>query len=119
MVRFFRFDWNLHLSLAGASGEVIIDAVGDRSSALQLKNIQNGKYHRVFNYYNSENRLEELENRTTIVWPGNTKTAPIGRPKCGFAGELCSTSLNKRCNLLTENFYCNFLGQDPERRSSI
>ena len=87
--------------LAGASGQVVIDTVGDRSSALQLKNIKNGKYHRVFNYYNSENRLEELMNKTSILWPGNTKTAPIGRPKCGFASELCSTSRKRRCNLLT------------------
>lgn len=65
-----------------------IDSVGDRTSALQLKNIQGRKYHRVFNYYNTYNRLELL-NETVIVWPGKTKIAPVGRPECGWDSEFC------------------------------
>ncbi|XP_065051020.1 atrial natriuretic peptide receptor 1-like [Rhopilema esculentum] len=72
----------------GASGLVIIDSVGDRAAALQLKNIQKGKYRRVFNYFNSEQKLQVL-NETQIIWPGNTLSAPLGRPECGFGGELC------------------------------
>ncbi len=67
---------------------MVIDAAGDRSSALQLQNAQNGKYLRVFNYYTSDSRLEII-NSTVIVWPGGTKTAPLGRPPCGFDRELC------------------------------
>lgn len=77
---------------------MVIDGVGDRTSALQLKNVQNGRYHRVFNYYNEGNRLELL-NETTIIWPGNTKTAPVGRPKCGFDNELCPTATNTQRKL--------------------
>ena len=74
--------------LIGASGLVVIDSVGDRAAALQLKNIQKGKYRRVFNYFNSEQKLQPL-NETQIIWPGNTLSAPLGRPECGFDGELC------------------------------
>ena len=80
---------------------MVIDGVGDRTSALQLKNVQNGRYHRVFNYYNEGNRLELL-NETTITWPGNTQTAPVGRPKCGFDNELCPTATDKQRKV---NFY--------------
>ena len=82
---------------------VDIDPVGDRSSALQLKNIKDGKYHRVFNYYNTYNRLELL-NETVIVWPGGTETAPIGRPKCGFDNEFCPTDAEKDRKFLLLRF---------------
>ena len=85
--------------LSGKSGIVSIDSDGDRSSALQLKNIKKGKYHRVFNYYNTYNRLELL-NETVIVWPGNSKTAPVGRPKCGFDNEFCSSTADEEGELL-------------------
>ena len=75
--------------ILGASGEVLIDQYGDRSSALQFKNIRNGRYYRVFNYFSVERRLVLL-NETVIVWPGNTTLAPLGRPVCGFLGEFCS-----------------------------
>lgn len=80
----------IHISacISGVSGKVIIDQYGDRTSALQFKNLQNGNYRRVFNFYSIEKRLELL-NETEIVWPGNVTTAPIGRPKCGFNGEFC------------------------------
>ena len=67
---------------------VVIDQVGDRKSALQLKNVQKGKYFRVFNYYTSTTDLKII-NTTVIIWPGGGKTAPIGRPSCGFDNELC------------------------------
>ena len=60
----------------------------------------------MFNYYNEGNRLELL-NETTIIWPGNTKTAPVGRPKCGFDNELCPTTTDKqrKFNFLSLCFY--------------
>ena len=57
-------------------------------SALQLKNVQNGKYIRVANFFSSKDQLEMLGG--TITWPGGTKQVPLGRPKCGFDGELCA-----------------------------
>ena len=26
----------------------------------------------------------------TIIWPGGTQKVPLGRPECGFDGELCA-----------------------------
>eukprot|EP00794_Sanderia_malayensis_P016937 gene16937-18644_t len=78
----------LNASFTGKSGKVVIDSVGDRSSALQLQNVQNGQYMRVMNYYTNEGRLVMI-NETVIVWPGKTTTAPLGRPRCGFDNELC------------------------------
>ena len=66
---------------------------------MQLKNVRNGRYHRVFNYYNTDNRLELL-NETVIVWPGNTQTAPIGRPECGFDWEFCPSVADNISKLL-------------------
>lgn len=91
-----------HLWDSGKSGRVFIDSVGDRSCALQLKNAKGGKYHRVFNYYNTYNILELL-NETVIVWPGGTQTAPIGRPKCGFDNEFCSSTTDAKGEIL----FCN------------
>lgn len=88
-----------NISILGASGRVVIDNNGDRSSALQFKNIQNGRYHRVFNYFSVEQQLVLL-NETVIIWPGNTKQAPLGRPYCGFLGEFCVKSVetdSKKC----------------------
>ena len=91
---------------AGASGRVVIDQYGDRSSALQFKNIQNGRYHRVFNYFSLEKKLQLL-NETVLLWPGNTNKAPLGRPYCGFQGELCIKKIesDSKC-LLTFIFIC-------------
>ena len=77
-----------NIYLLGASGAVQIDSSGDRMSALQLKNVQNGKYIRVANFFSSKDQLEMLGG--TITWPGGTKQVPLGRPKCGFDGELCA-----------------------------
>ena len=92
----------------GASGRVVIDHNGDRTSALQFKNIQNGRYHRVFNYFNVEKRLVLL-NETVIIWPGGTNQVPLGRPVCGFLGELCITTTGADRKTFSLNFFKTFL----------
>lgn len=77
----------LNYTFQGASGNVTIDQVGDRASALVLKNIQNGKYKRTANFFVSRNYLQVLN--TTVIWPGKTTAIPIGRPTCGFNREFC------------------------------
>ena len=61
--------------------------VGDRASALQLKNIKGSMYTRVANYFVDSANLELLN--TTINWPGGTTVAPVGQPSCGFDNEFC------------------------------
>ena len=73
---------------AGASGTVHIDQVGDRASALQLQNVQKGRYKRTANFFVTTNYLQML-NTSTVIWPGKTTAVPIGRPDCGFNNEFC------------------------------
>ncbi|XP_065649694.1 atrial natriuretic peptide receptor 2 isoform X2 [Hydra vulgaris] len=81
----------LNTRFKGASGDVIINDVGDRKSALQIRNINNGGYERVANYYSSSDHLEILQDKV-IIWPGKVTTVPLGRPKCGFDKEFCAST---------------------------
>ena len=78
----------LSLSFSGASGKVSIDHVGDRQSALVVKNVQNGRYKRTANFFTGSNLLKVL-NDTVVIWPGKTTDVPVGRPECGFLREFC------------------------------
>lgn len=74
--------------ISGASGKVSIDHVGDRHSALVVKNVQNGRYKRTANFFTGRNLLRVL-NDTVVIWPGKTTKVPVGRPECGFNQEFC------------------------------
>ena len=76
-------------SRAGVSGLVFIDENGDRAITLQMKNFQNGRMVRVANYFRHSEELEFIN--ATTLWPGGSVVAPLGRPKCGFNREFCSS----------------------------
>lgn len=61
--------------------------VGDRASALQVRNVKDSKYYRVANFFVDSSKLEVLN--TTVNWPGKTTVIPLGRPACGFNSEFC------------------------------
>lgn len=77
----------LNMTFEGESGRVVIDMVGDRASALQVRNVKDSKYYRVANFFVDSSKLEVLN--TTVNWPGKTTVIPLGRPACGFNSEFC------------------------------
>ncbi|XP_044174474.1 atrial natriuretic peptide receptor 1-like [Acropora millepora] len=75
-------------SFEGISGYIYIDSHGDRSLSLQLKNFQNGKMLSIASFFMETGKLQFGSN-VTLLWPGGSTVAPLGRPECGFNMELC------------------------------
>ncbi|KAH8381881.1 hypothetical protein KR009_000760 [Drosophila setifemur] len=78
--------WNR--SFTGITGNVTIDANGDRLSAYSLldMNPNTGRFEIVAHFLH--NRLE-FEANKEIHWAGDREDAPPDRPSCGFDGALC------------------------------
>ena len=70
---------------AGASGPVGIDKNGDRVASYKLQSVVGMRKERVANFFGTT--LEMLNK--TFLWLGGAKTAPLGRPVCGFDNEFC------------------------------
>lgn len=75
-------------SFEGISGSIYIDEKGDRSLTLQIKNFQNGKMPSIASYFTKSGKLE-FTSDVIPIWPGGSASHPLGRPECGFNGELC------------------------------
>ncbi|XP_037711183.1 atrial natriuretic peptide receptor 1 isoform X1 [Drosophila subpulchrella] len=78
--------WNR--SFTGITGNVTIDANGDRLSAYSLldMNPATGRFEIVAHFLH--NRLE-FEANKEIHWAGEREEAPPDRPTCGYDGALC------------------------------
>ncbi|XP_016969279.1 atrial natriuretic peptide receptor 1 isoform X3 [Drosophila rhopaloa] len=78
--------WNR--SFTGITGNVTIDANGDRLSAYSLldMNPTTGRFEIVAHFLH--NRLE-FEANKEIHWAGDREEAPPDRPSCGYDGALC------------------------------
>ncbi|XP_034660626.1 atrial natriuretic peptide receptor 1 [Drosophila subobscura] len=78
--------WNR--SFTGITGNVTIDANGDRLSAYSLldMNPNTGRFEIVAHFLH--NRLE-FESNKEIHWAGDREEAPSDRPSCGYDGALC------------------------------
>ncbi|KAH8271442.1 hypothetical protein KR018_010761, partial [Drosophila ironensis] len=78
--------WNR--SFTGITGNVTIDANGDRLSAYSLldMNPKTGHFEIVAHFLH--NRLE-FEANKVIHWAGDREEAPPDRPDCGYDGSLC------------------------------
>ncbi|KAH8346975.1 hypothetical protein KR059_003637 [Drosophila kikkawai] len=78
--------WNR--SFTGITGNVTIDANGDRLSAYSLldMNPTTGRFEIVAHFLH--NRLE-FEANKDIHWAGDREEAPPDRPSCGYDGALC------------------------------
>lgn len=74
------------------SGDVHINANGDRYPILVLDNLQRKsqdfEFVRIVEYdgFHKKTRIMGLN---SIVWPGGGSVAPRSVPVCGFRGELC------------------------------
>lgn len=90
--RLARLMWNR--SFRGITGNVTIDANGDRISDYSLfdMNPETGYFELVANYYH-DNGLQYIEGRS-IHWAGDREFPPLDKPICGFDNSLCpDTSL--------------------------
>ncbi|XP_061389201.1 atrial natriuretic peptide receptor 1, partial [Musca vetustissima] len=78
--------WNR--SFMGITGNVTIDANGDRISAYSLldMNPTTGRFEIVAHF--QHNKLEYVPGKT-IHWAGNRLDPPLDRPVCGYDGSLC------------------------------
>lgn len=78
--------WNR--SFTGITGNVTIDANGDRISAYSLldMNPTTGRFEIVAHF--QHNKLEYVPGKT-IHWAGNRSEPPLDRPVCGYDGSLC------------------------------
>uniref|UniRef100_A0A8D8KW69 Guanylate cyclase n=2 Tax=Culex pipiens TaxID=7175 RepID=A0A8D8KW69_CULPI len=76
-------------SFKGITGNVTIDANGDRLSDYSLLDLNpnTGMFEIVANYFH-DGGLHFVEGKT-IHWSGGRLTAPPDRPTCGFDGSLC------------------------------
>ena len=59
-----------------------------------MKNFNNGKMPCVANYFRQTGKLKYRD--VTLVWPGGSLKAPLGRPECGFNNELCPAPGKKK-----------------------
>ncbi|XP_070536363.1 atrial natriuretic peptide receptor 1-like isoform X2 [Ptychodera flava] len=64
----------------GIAGDVSIDENGDTYLNFMLRNVQNGTYVKVAEYYYSQDTYQNIGN--TIVWPSGRTTPPSDRPAC-------------------------------------
>ncbi|KAK3753336.1 hypothetical protein QZH41_015271 [Actinostola sp. cb2023] len=78
----FGFDFH------GKSGHVQIDDHGDRVTSYQLEIGKNGAFDTFATFF-GPTKTYQFKNSTTIIWPGGSTVAPLGRPVCGFDMEYC------------------------------
>ncbi|XP_014371532.2 atrial natriuretic peptide receptor 1 isoform X2 [Papilio machaon] len=80
--------WNR--TFQGITGEVIIDANGDRVASYSLldMNPNTSKFEVVATYIAANSSLQFIANRP-IHWAGGRTTPPPDTPECGFDGSLC------------------------------
>ena len=65
-----------------------------------LKNVKNGAFHNVYNYWGDRSEMESLN--VSILWPGGGSSPPLGRPVCGFDNEFCPEAAKG----IKKNIYC-------------
>ncbi|CAB3233285.1 unnamed protein product [Arctia plantaginis] len=80
--------WNR--TFQGITGEVIIDANGDRVASYSLLDMNpvTSKFEVVATYVAANSSLQFIEGRP-IHWAGGRTTPPPDTPQCGFDGSLC------------------------------
>ncbi|XP_014672788.1 PREDICTED: atrial natriuretic peptide receptor 1-like [Priapulus caudatus] len=77
--------WNR--TFTGITGEVVIDANGDRASDYSLLDMHpvTGEWHVAYNYYGARKEFEPTE--YAIHWPAGRTDPPPDEPECGFRGD--------------------------------
>ncbi|KAL3836855.1 hypothetical protein ACJMK2_022266 [Sinanodonta woodiana] len=78
----------INTSFSGMTGKVIIDTNGTRKANYHLHNIQNSHYVTIAVSNGSMGGMSHYHG-ADIVWPGGKLITPLGRPVCGWKGEMC------------------------------
>uniref|UniRef100_A0ABM0M6S0 Guanylate cyclase n=1 Tax=Saccoglossus kowalevskii TaxID=10224 RepID=A0ABM0M6S0_SACKO len=72
-------------NFTGLYGEAYIDHHGDRSLNYMLRNVQNGSYIHVADYFVSDGVYRDVSH--SVVWPGSSQSPPQDRPSC--SADIC------------------------------
>lgn len=76
--------------ISGVSGDVAINAKGNRVPVFVFSNRQGGNWVPIVEIDQTKPQNESVKIFTlSVVWPGGTTAVPLNEPKCGFHGEKC------------------------------
>ncbi|XP_070568265.1 atrial natriuretic peptide receptor 1-like isoform X2 [Ptychodera flava] len=75
-------------SFEGISGLIKIDAQGDRDPDYALQDFKGHEFEDFADYHSYDNSFT-IRDGFSVIWPGNSTTAPKDHPLCGWDGELC------------------------------
>ena len=76
--------------ISGVSGDVAINAQGNRIPVFAFSNRQGGSWVPIVEIDQTKPQNESVKIFTlSVVWPGGTTAVPLDEPKCGFHGEKC------------------------------
>ncbi|XP_052805172.1 atrial natriuretic peptide receptor 1-like isoform X4 [Mya arenaria] len=87
-------------SFQGITGEVRINVNGTRNANFTMHNVFMGTYRPVAHGNTSRGGLY-FDEDAMIYWHGGSTTPPLGRPVCGWNGELCYEEEDKYTVVLT------------------
>ncbi|XP_068741213.1 atrial natriuretic peptide receptor 1-like isoform X3 [Montipora capricornis] len=77
----------------GVSGDVAINALGNRVPVFVLTNRQNGQWKTIVEIDQTKPKSESVKRyNVSTVWPGGGTLVPLDEPTCGFRGEKCVTA---------------------------
>lgn len=85
-----------NLTFKGLTGNIVINAVGDRSPDYIIQSYQNGRSIPILKWSASERQLykvfkpEDQDDWSGLYWFSNATAIPADSPACGWSGELCS-----------------------------
>ena len=72
------------------SGDVAINAFGNRVPVFVLSNRQNGQLKTIVEIDQTKPQSESVTYyNLSAVWPGGSTEVPLDEPICGFFGEKC------------------------------
>ncbi|CAH3132089.1 unnamed protein product [Porites lobata] len=90
---------NAELLFTGVSGDVAINAQGNRIPVFAFSNRQGGSWVPIVEIDQTKPQNESVKIFTlSVVWPGGTTAVPLDEPKCGFHGEKCVVPPTERVN---------------------
>lgn len=76
--------------ISGVSGDVAINAQGNRVPVFVFSNRQGGNWVPIVEIDQTKPQNESVKIFTSsVVWPGGTTAVPLNEPRCGFHGEKC------------------------------
>ena len=86
------------MTFQGLTGDIVINAIGDREYDHEIWHYQNGMNIPVLMWSAKEGKIKKLykpidpDDWSGLIWAGNVTTVPKDTPACGFKNEFCETN---------------------------